>query len=223
VARAWAERVGLTLPVLLDSDGGVAEAYAPEGVLPELPRNQVPIASNLIIDREGRIRFYELLDSRNFDSRLIRLRARLDALLAAETPEAADAIVAVASPADLVLRPGQTVRARVHVTIDPAHHVMANPASEEYFVPLSLEISSSGPLVAGPTIYPAGVPFEVDGMEKPLATYEGAIVLTVPVTAAPDATPGRFALEGTLAYQACGRHACLIPSALPVRLEVEIR
>lgn len=84
MARAWAERVGFTLPVLLDLDGKVAEAYAPAGVLPELPRSQVPIASNLIIDREGRIRFYELLDSRNFDAKLVRLKARLDRLLESE-------------------------------------------------------------------------------------------------------------------------------------------
>ena len=83
-ARAWAQRAEFTLPVLLDLDGAVATAYAPPDVLPDLPRNQVPIASNLIIDREGKIQFYELLDSRNFDSQLIRLKARLDALLEAE-------------------------------------------------------------------------------------------------------------------------------------------
>ena len=82
--RAWAKRCEWTLPVLLDTDGAVATAFAPEGVLPELPRAQIPIASNLILDREGKIRFYELLDSRNFDSQLIRLKARLDALLEGE-------------------------------------------------------------------------------------------------------------------------------------------
>ena len=70
--------------MLLDLDGKVAESYAPEGVLPDLPRNQIPIASNLIIDPEGKIQFYSLLDSRNFDAKLIALTARLEELLAAE-------------------------------------------------------------------------------------------------------------------------------------------
>ncbi len=83
-ARAWSEKLEWTIPVLLDSDGAVAKRFAPEGVLPDLPREQVPIASNLIIDREGKIRFYSLLDSANFDARLLELRARLDELLAAE-------------------------------------------------------------------------------------------------------------------------------------------
>jgi peroxiredoxin len=83
-AKAWAKRLGWSLPVLLDTDGKVSESYAPEGVLPDLPRNQIPIASNLIIDREGKIQFYTLLDSRNFDAKLVALTARLEELLAAE-------------------------------------------------------------------------------------------------------------------------------------------
>lgn len=81
VTAGWARKWKFTFPVLLDQDGKVAETYAPEGALPDLPRNQVPIASNLIIDREGRIQFYSLLDTTRFDARLIELQARLDKLL----------------------------------------------------------------------------------------------------------------------------------------------
>ena len=77
----YAQRSGFTFPVLRDSDGAVAATYAPEGVLPELPRDQVPIASNLLIDGDGTIRFLSLLDTTAFDAKLIALRARLDELL----------------------------------------------------------------------------------------------------------------------------------------------
>jgi hypothetical protein len=83
-AADWKKMLKWTIPVLLDTDGSVSARYAPEGVLPDLPRDQIPIASNIIIDREGRIRFYSLLDSRNFDAKLIALTARLNELLAAE-------------------------------------------------------------------------------------------------------------------------------------------
>jgi hypothetical protein len=49
-----------------------------------LARDQVPIASNLIIDRDGKIPFYSLLDSVHFDAKLLDLTARLDQLLAAK-------------------------------------------------------------------------------------------------------------------------------------------
>ena len=64
-AAEWKKMLKWTIPVLLDREGGVSASYAPEGVLPDLPRDQIPIASNIIIDREGRIRFYSLLDSRD--------------------------------------------------------------------------------------------------------------------------------------------------------------
>jgi len=83
-AAAWANKLEWTIPVLLDTDGAVARTYAPEGVLPEIPREQVPIGSNLIVDPEGKIRFYTLLDSAHFDAKLIALSAVLDELLAAE-------------------------------------------------------------------------------------------------------------------------------------------
>ncbi len=80
--RKFSERSKFTFPVLRDSDGAVAASYAPVGVLPDLPRDQVPIASNLIIDSKGRIVFYSLLDSVNFDAKLAALKARLEQLLA---------------------------------------------------------------------------------------------------------------------------------------------
>jgi len=75
-------QAGFTLPVLLDRDGRVAIAYNP-GIMPELRPSEVAIAANLIIDPEGKIQFFSLLDSKHFDSRLVKLQQRLDNLLQA--------------------------------------------------------------------------------------------------------------------------------------------
>jgi peroxiredoxin len=74
-------RFGFSFPVLLDTEGKVSASYAPVGILPALERYEVPIASNLIIDREGNIRFYSLLNTAAFDSRLVKLQEKLDELL----------------------------------------------------------------------------------------------------------------------------------------------
>jgi peroxiredoxin len=77
-----ARKFGLTFPIALDPDGEVARSFAPPPeVLPDLGRDEVMIASNLLIDRDGRIRFFSLLDSANFDAKLVALRSRLDRLL----------------------------------------------------------------------------------------------------------------------------------------------
>jgi peroxiredoxin len=75
------ERHKLTFPILLDPEGSVAASFAPEDVLPELGRDEVMLASNLIIDRDGTIRFMSLLDSKNFDAELLALKQKLDEML----------------------------------------------------------------------------------------------------------------------------------------------
>lgn len=81
LATKLAQKFSFTFPILLDEDGTISAKYAPEGVLPDLPRDEVPLASNLIIDKEGIIRFYSLLDTTNFDAKLTKVKERLDALL----------------------------------------------------------------------------------------------------------------------------------------------
>lgn len=75
------KRFNFSFPVLLDEDGKVAAAYAPAGVLPDLARDEVVLASNLIIDREGKIQFYSLLNTVSFDAKLTQARKRIDELL----------------------------------------------------------------------------------------------------------------------------------------------
>jgi peroxiredoxin len=74
-------RFNFSFPVLLDTDGTVSASYAPADVLPALKRDEVPLASNLIIDKEGKIVFYSLLNTTSFDAKLTKLQARLDELM----------------------------------------------------------------------------------------------------------------------------------------------
>lgn len=78
------DRFNFSFPVLLDPDGAVAASFAPDDVLPDLGRDEVMLASNILIDPEGEIQFFSLLDSQNFDAKLVNLKAKLDALLAAQ-------------------------------------------------------------------------------------------------------------------------------------------
>jgi len=74
-------RFNLTFPIVLDSDGGAAASFAPKDVLPDLSRDEVMLASNILIDPNGNIQFMSLLDSKNFDAELIELQKRLNELL----------------------------------------------------------------------------------------------------------------------------------------------
>jgi peroxiredoxin len=75
------KRFNFSFPVLLDTQGKVSASYAPDKVQPDLARHEVPIASNLIIDKEGNIRFYSLLNTTSFDAKLSKLKEKLSELL----------------------------------------------------------------------------------------------------------------------------------------------
>jgi peroxiredoxin len=75
------DKYNFTFPVLIDSDGAVAASYAPKDVLPELARDEIMLASNLLVDPEGKILFMSLLDTKNFDVQLVQLKSKLDELL----------------------------------------------------------------------------------------------------------------------------------------------
>ena len=49
----------------------VIASYAPPDLPPDLARAEVVIASNLIIDDRGKIRFFDLLDTTSFDAKLV--------------------------------------------------------------------------------------------------------------------------------------------------------
>ena len=81
VTEKLKDTYNLTFPILLDPDGAVAASFAPADVHPELDRDEVMLASNIIIDPEGKIQFMSLLDSKNFDAKLIHLKEKLNDLL----------------------------------------------------------------------------------------------------------------------------------------------
>ena len=81
VQKGIKNRFKLSFPVLLDLDGKVAASFAPADVLPELARDEIMLASNILIDPQGNIQFMSLLDSRNFDIKLVALKKKLNELL----------------------------------------------------------------------------------------------------------------------------------------------
>ena len=83
VVSDWIAKHKLTCPVLLDATGAVTTSYAPPpDFVPDLKREEVMIASFMIIDPNGTVRFLALNeDVASFDARLVKLRAVLDELL----------------------------------------------------------------------------------------------------------------------------------------------
>ena len=80
----YVSRMKLPFPVLHDPDGAVSLRFAPSHANPGLDdRARVVVTSNLVLDREGRIRFFTLLDTTHFDAKLVHVKRALDKTLQA--------------------------------------------------------------------------------------------------------------------------------------------
>jgi peroxiredoxin len=77
--RKYVTRTHMPFPVLHDAEGVVSTAYAPALAQPGVKdRSKVVVTSNLVIDRDGRIRFFTLLDTTHFDAELVHVRRAVD-------------------------------------------------------------------------------------------------------------------------------------------------
>ena len=82
--NAYVTRMKLPFPVLHDPDAAVSLRFTPTNANPGVKdRTQVIVTSNLVIDREGRIRFFTLLDTVHFDATLVHVRHAVDLALGA--------------------------------------------------------------------------------------------------------------------------------------------
>ena len=149
------------------------------------------------------------------------MSALLAAALALAGPPAP---VSVEAP-DVRVAAGGTAEARVIVRIRPGFHVQANPAAEEFLVPLTVALSERPPVRVGLPVYPAGRPHRLRGATGHLLTYEGTVTLRVPLHANADGGRVRdevVILSGSLRYQACDDRICLRPSEVPIRMPVRV-
>ena len=85
--KEYSSRMPLTLTMLRDEGGNVAKTYAPDHAQLAIEKRQfVVIPSNLVVDADGKIVFFTLLDSDHFDAELVALRKKLDGVLAGGKP-----------------------------------------------------------------------------------------------------------------------------------------
>ncbi len=131
-------------------------------------------------------------------------------------------VVTVQPPATVLLAPGGSAEARIAVVVAGGFHLQANPASEAYLVPTTLELAGTAGVEPGSPAYPPGRPYRLRGASSDLLTYEGRFDIRLPLKASPGAEAGERALRGKLAYQACDAKSCLFPASVPVELQVTV-
>jgi hypothetical protein len=113
----------------------------------------------------------------------------------------------------------------VNFRVPRGYHINSNTPKSEFLIPtaLKMDLGSATDIVLGKIDYPKGedlsFPFSPD--EK-LNVYTGDFTITLTVHPLKAVVPGKYALHGTLRYQACDNSACYPPKTLPLTLDLKV-
>lgn len=223
VAQKLRDRFNLTFPILLDEDGAVATSFAPEDALPDLSRDEVMLASNLIIDPQGKIRFLSLLDSQNFDAKLVELKKVLDALLQEKISSGNTGFIQLEGVNAMQLAAGEEGRIKISFRIKDGYHIQANRINDENLIPaqLTFELREQG-ITPGEPVFPAMKMLTIEGAENHFWVFDEILEVEVPVKVDVNQNTGAYLMKGILQYQACDDGKCFLPRALEFDLVLTV-
>jgi len=130
-------------------------------------------------------------------------------------------IVRVSAP-EIELRAGTTGEATVQLTIANGYHVNANPATHSFLIPTKLDVTAENGITTGVPVYPAPLTKKFAFDEKPLAVYEGATAIKLPVTVGAATPKGARTLRAKIRVQPCNDDACFPPRTVETSIPVRI-
>ncbi|HEV2880794.1 MAG TPA: protein-disulfide reductase DsbD domain-containing protein [Pyrinomonadaceae bacterium] len=128
-----------------------------------------------------------------------------------------------ASAENVEVRAGETAEASVRLAITSGYHVNANPATERFLIPTSLEVKPEAGIMVDKIVYPQPLKKKFAFAEVPLAVYEGDARITMTVRVPRDAAPGQRTLGARLRVQPCDDEKCYPPTTVETSLPVTVR
>ncbi len=131
--------------------------------------------------------------------------------------------VTMADPGVTSVTRGKPGTVQLNFRISSGFHVNSNKPKSELLIPTSLKLNPPTDIVVGRITYPEGeertFPFSPD--EK-LSVYGGPFSIKVVIRPLASVIPGKYAVHGTLRYQACDNATCFPPKDVPVDFQVRV-
>jgi hypothetical protein len=111
----------------------------------------------------------------------------------------------------------------LHFRIPSGYHINSNQPKQEYLKKTELKVDAPTDIAIAGVTYPPGEDrsFPFDPNDK-LNVYTGDFALKVLVRPLRTVVPAKYAVHGTLKYQACDNAACYPPKQLPVSFEIKV-
>lgn len=227
VLRAFAERYGITYPLLSDEGSRVIREFGILNTLvdPDEAVYGIPYPGIYAVGEAGRVErkfFHRLYQERDAASMLLRLGYGVvpDAPEAPSVAISADAVQVTAHLATPDLKPMQLTELYVTLDLPEGLHANARDLPEGY-VPTAVTVLGPEGVDVGEPQYPPGGPFRVEGIPEVLSVYSGRVVIAVPLRS--QLREGdTVTLDVEVRFQACNDRECFLPRTERLQLVAPI-
>ncbi len=223
VLKNFAERRGLTFPLLSDKNSSVIRSFGilNEEVPPGTLFTGMAHPGTYIVDRTGRVlsKFFEDEDSKRYMSSEILVHQFGAAAGAAHTTTQTKHLTVSSAASTGNARPGQRIALTLDIELKPEMHVYA-PGVQGY-IPIEWTLVANPSITAHPVEYPKSKLLRLEAIAETVPVYTGRfrLVRDVNIGAVP---PGPLTIEGTLKYQACDDRLCYLPQTVPQKWTLQV-
>lgn len=131
-------------------------------------------------------------------------------------------LVTVEVPKEVNIAIGGYSEISIEVVVKEGYHVQANPASDKFLIPTTIEKISVKDVSVGEPEYPPGKPFTLEGTSSPISVYDGRFYISLPIEVPPDTQLSKSKLTGSLRYQSCDAQRCYAPRSILFNIPVKI-
>jgi len=231
VLRHFADRVGITYPLLSDPESKVIRAF---GILNETvpashPFYGIPNPGQYLINAEGKVeaKFFEQKYSDRFTPGSVLVRTLGGDGLAPRSESRTKYLTLTTSASDATVRGGNRISLVLEIDLKPKMHVYA-PGVEGY-IPIAWAQPSMKGIETYPAAYPESELLLLAAIEEIVPVYNGRfrivrdVLLGKPddLKALTDAH-GDLVLRGTFRYQACDDKLCYLPDEVPLEWRFQL-
>lgn len=231
ILKDFAQRKGITFPLLSDADSQVIRAY---GILNETMDRQspyfgVPYPGTFLLDAKGRVvskHFEDDYRERYTASEILTRQFGVELGVPHETIETPQLRLST-SASTTTVRWGQRISLMIDVDLKGNKMHVYAPGVEHY-IPIEWTLADSPAFKTFPATYPGSQRLRLEAIQETVPVYHGRFRIVRDVTLAGDPkvkpllnSKGELEIAGTLRYQACDDRICYPPRNVPVKWTVD--
>jgi thiol:disulfide interchange protein DsbD len=120
------------------------------------------------------------------------------------------------------LKKGSITRATVVMDIPSGLHVQSHRPLDKFLIGTKLDVETRTGMNVGAISYPRALVKQLKFSKKPVAVYEGRVMIRFNVTVPANYSGGSGEIKGKLLFQACNDESCFPPVTREVKMWLNI-